>query len=79
MPQLARPVAIGLVVGGSLAASLAAVLRSLSTEIRSVVHLFDPLAYALGVLTIAAACFFASSIPALRAARIDPMRTLRQE
>ena len=79
LSQLARPVAIGLVVGGSLAAALAAVLRSLSTEVSGVVHVFDPLAYAGSVLTIVAACAFAASIPALRAARIDPMRTLRQE
>ena len=79
LSQLARPVAIGLVVGGSLAAALAAVVISISTEIARVVHVFDPLAYAASMLTIVAACALASSVPALRAARIDPMRTLRRE
>ncbi len=81
LSQLARPVALGLVVGGSLAAALAAILMATpaATEIGSIVRLFDPLAYAGGVLTIIAACALAASIPALRAARIDPMRTLRQE
>jgi ABC-type antimicrobial peptide transport system permease subunit len=81
LSQLARPVALGLVVGGSLAAALAVILMATpaATEIGSVVRMFDPLAYAGGVLTIVAACALAASIPALRAARIDPMRTLRQE
>ncbi len=81
LSQLARPVALGLVAGGSLAAALTAILMATpaATEIGGVVRMFDPLAYAGGVLTIVAACALAASIPALRAARIDPMRTLRQE
>ncbi len=81
LSQTARPVAIGLATGGSLAAALAAVLMATpaATEIGSVVHMFDPIAYGGSALTILVACALAASIPALRAARIDPMRTLRQE
>ena len=81
LSQLARPVAIGLVTGTGLAAALATVLMSTpaATGVGTIVHVFDPLAYAGSVLTIVIACALASSIPALRAARIDPMRTLRQE
>ena len=64
----------------SLAArsSLAVIIRAISTEMRSVVHVLDPVAYVVSVLTIVAACALASSIPALRAARLDPMRILRE-
>jgi predicted permease len=81
LSQLARPVTLGLVVGGSLAAALAAVLMAMlgPATLGNIVHVFDPLAYAGSILTIIAACAVAASIPALRAARIDPMRTLRQE
>jgi hypothetical protein len=40
---------------------------------------FAPIAYAASVLVIVAACLLAASIPARRAARLDPMQTLRQE
>ena len=40
---------------------------------------FDPSAYAAGVLIVAAACAGASCVPARRAARIDPMTTLRAD
>jgi predicted permease len=80
LSQLARPVAVGLVTGAGLAAALATVLMATTaTGIGTIVHVFDPLAYAGSLLAIVTACALASSIPALRAARIDPMRTLRQE
>jgi ABC-type antimicrobial peptide transport system permease subunit len=37
------------------------------------------MAYAASVLCIIAACLLAASIPALRAARIDPIATLRED
>ena len=39
----------------------------------------DPVAYVASLLVIVAACLLAAWIPAARAARLDPMRTLRQE
>jgi len=43
------------------------------------VHVTDPVAYAASLLLIVAACPLAAWVPASRAARLDPMRTLRQE
>ena len=40
---------------------------------------FDPVAYVAGALVVVVACLMASSIPALRAARLDPMSTLRAD
>ena len=44
-----------------------------------IVRVLDPVAYAVSLLIIIAACLVAVSIPATRAARLDPTRTLRQE
>ena len=81
LSQSFRPVAIGLSIGGGLAAALAITLLSLpgSGAIGDIVHVLDPVAYVGSVLFIIAACLLAASIPASRAARIDPMQTLRQD
>jgi hypothetical protein len=81
LSQSIRPVAVGLVIGGGSAAGIAALLRAspLAEGIGEVVHVFDPVAYAASLLIIIAACLGAASIPATRAARLDPSRTLRQE
>ena len=42
-------------------------------------HVFDPVAYGASVLCIVVACTLASVIPAMRAARVDPIVVLRQE
>ena len=44
-----------------------------------IVHVLDPVAYAVSLLIIIAACLVAAAIPATRAARLDPTRALRQE
>jgi hypothetical protein len=46
LSQSIRPVGFGVAIGAGLAAALAIVLASLSTEIGAVVRLFDPVAYA---------------------------------
>jgi predicted permease len=81
LSQSLRPVGIGLVAGGGLAAALAIVLTTTAgdTQIRRVIHVFDPVAYAASLLVIVTSCVLAASIPALRAARIDPMATLRKD
>jgi ABC-type antimicrobial peptide transport system permease subunit len=43
------------------------------------VRLFDPAAYAVSLLSIVIACACAALVPALRAARINPVAALRQE
>jgi predicted permease len=81
LAQSFRPVGFGLFIGGGLAAALAIALLSMpgAGAIGEIVHVLDPVAYAGSVLFIVAACLLAASIPASRAARIDPMQTLRQE
>lgn len=79
--QTARPVMFGLVGGAALAASLATLL--LGTEfggvLGQIVHVTDPVAYLGSLIVIIGACLVAAWIPASRASRVDPMKTLRQE
>jgi len=79
--QSLRPVGIGLVGGAGLAAALAILLLALpgASEIGDWVHVLDPAAYGLSVMTIVTSCALAVSVPALRAARIDPIATLRKD
>jgi predicted permease len=81
LAQTTRPVAAGLIAGAGLAAALAtAVLATpVGALISQIVHVADPVAYLASVGVIVAACLLAAWIPAARAARVDPMRTLRQE
>ena len=79
--QLVRPVAIGLTIGGGLSAALAIVLLAIpaAAQITAIVHVGDPVAYAASLSCIVVACACAALVPALRAARVDPWETLRQE
>lgn len=79
--QAARPVLVGLLAGAGLTATLAAALLAtpVGGYIGQIVHLSDPVAYLSSAGIILAACLLAAAIPAARAARIDPMRTLRQD
>jgi ABC-type lipoprotein release transport system permease subunit len=81
LSQLGRPVGFGLLVGGSLAAAFGGVLLATpaAEQIGSIVRLFDPIAYTTSLLLIVTACACAALIPALRAGRIDPVATLRQD
>jgi predicted permease len=81
LSQTLPPVGVGVVAGGSLAMALAIVLRAspFASEVGDIIRVFDPLAYAASVLVIVTSCVLAVSVPALRAARIDPIATLRRE
>jgi predicted permease len=81
LAQTARPVIYGLIAGaGSAAAVAAAVLATpVGAYLSQMVHVTDPVAYASSLLVIVAACLVAAAIPAARAAKLDPMRTLRQD
>jgi predicted permease len=82
LSQSLRPVGVGLVAGGGLAAAVAIVLTAIpddASEIRAWVNVLDPVAYGASVLVIVTACLLAVSVPGLRAARIDPIATLRKD
>jgi predicted permease len=79
--QSVRPVGIGLAAGGGLAAAVAIVLIAtpLAAEIGTTIDVRDPVAYVGSLLVIVIACMLAVSVPALRAARVDPIATLRKD
>jgi predicted permease len=79
--QSTRPVAVGVLAGAALAAVTAIVLLSIPAAemIGTLVHPFDPLAYAASLGVIIATCLAAAFIPARRAARINPSATLRAD
>jgi predicted permease len=81
LAQTARPVIIGLIAGAALAALLATALvaTQAGAYIAAIVRVTDPVAYAGSLIVIVAACLVAAWIPAARAAKVDPMRTLRQD
>ncbi len=81
LSQSIRAVGVGLFIGSGSAAGLAALLRATpaAATIGAIVHVFDPIAYGVSLLIIIAACLVAASIPATRAALLDPTRALRQE
>jgi MacB-like periplasmic core domain len=81
LAQSVRPVAIGLAAGMGLAGAVVIVLISTSAnaEIAGVVDVRDPVAYVASLVIIVISCALAVAVPAFRAARIDPMATLRND
>ena len=81
LSQSVRPVGFGLLAGGALAAGVGILLIAtpIAAQIGEVVLVFDPMAYGASLLFIVTACTVAGLIPAVRAARIQPIVTLRQE
>lgn len=79
LAQVARPVMLGLVTGAALALALATTVLALpvGAVMAPIVHLTDPVAYLASLALILAVCLLAAWIPAARAARVDPLRTLR--
>ena len=62
LSQSIRPVGFGLVIGGGSAAGLAALLLATpaAATIGEIVHVLDPVAYAVSLLIIIAACLVAA-------------------
>ena len=73
--QSMRLAILGTALGGSLAMGMSRVLASSLVMINA----FDRAAYAGGALVVLAACAAAAYFPSRRAARIDPMITLRYD
>jgi len=74
----ARPVAIGLVVGATLSTLLAVGSDRLLASIFPV-RIFDPLAFVVAAIALAAAATLAMFVPARRATGVDPSRILHQD
>jgi putative ABC transport system permease protein len=70
-----RPVVVGIAVGLAGAFALTRVLEGMLFGVTA----SDPLTFAGGVVALSAVAVVASFIPALRAARVDPVTALRQE
>ena len=68
-------VAIGLVVGGILAASAGQVIKGLLFGVSTL----DPIAWALAITAMVVAAALANLVPARRAMRVDPMTALRTD
>src|SRR5437762_4267948 len=68
LSQSIRPVGFGLLIGGGSAAGLAALLLATpaAATIGEIVHVFDPIAYAVSLLIVIAACLVAAAVPAAR-------------
>jgi predicted permease len=80
LAQSVRPVGFGLLVGGGLAAGVAMVLLAITaSEIARTVRVLDPMAYGASLLVIVIACVLGAAVPAWRAARVDPIATLRND
>jgi predicted permease len=73
--EAAALVAIGLVAGTILALALGRLAAAMLYGLRP----SDPLTLAAGVAAMVAIAAIASGLPALRAARVDPMSALREE
>ncbi len=69
------PVAVGAVVGISLAMALTRVMRSLLYEISPA----DPLTFVAVLVSVGTAAWLASFIPSLRSTRVNPTVTMRAE
>ncbi|MGH9383163.1 MAG: ABC transporter permease [Vicinamibacterales bacterium] len=79
--QTLRQVTMGLVAAVALAWALSTVLMltPVAARISNFVNLFDGVAYVGPLLAVVVASLIAAAVPTLRAARIDPAITLRQE
>ena len=77
--QTIKPVGIGLAAGAALALAAGIVLLTTLEPIGTIVKLLDPVSYLAGVLLIVIACALAAWIPTMKAAHIDPMKSLRHE
>jgi putative ABC transport system permease protein len=56
LSQSLRPVSSGLTAGGGLAVAVAIVLTATATELRSWMHMLDPVAYVASLLIIVTSC-----------------------
>jgi ABC-type antimicrobial peptide transport system permease subunit len=77
--QVVTPVSVGLSIGAGLALALGIVLLAFVAPIGEFVRLLDPIAYLGSLSIIVLACLLAAWIPTMRAAHLDPMKSLRHD
>jgi predicted permease len=78
--QMLMPVSVAIVAGGSLVTPLVKMIARWSPfDFASMTRVFDPLTFGASVTFIIAVCVLAAAVPALRAARVDPIETLRND
>ena len=73
--QSLRLAVCDVLIGAALALAASLLLSSLLTMIDA----FDRQAYAMAILCVVVCCLAAAFFPSLRAARVDPVRTLRHD
>jgi ABC-type antimicrobial peptide transport system permease subunit len=66
-------------VGAGLALAAGIIVLSTLEQVGTVVKLLDPVAYIAGLLLIVIACMLAAWVPTMKAAHIDPMKSLRHD
>jgi predicted permease len=77
--QTTKPVVVGLLIGASLALATGIIVLTTLEQVGTIVKLLDPVAYLAGLLLIVTACALAAWVPTMRAAHIDPMKSLRHD
>ena len=75
MKQSLRLSLMGIAIGGVISFGVSRLLSSALVVVKD----FDPVAMASGTAIVLAACLLASVYPSLKAARVDPMTTLRHD
>jgi putative ABC transport system permease protein len=70
-----KPILLGVVIGFAAALALGRVVSSLLYG----VHATDPLTFAMVALLLITVGLLATVVPAYRASRVEPIRTLREE
>jgi putative ABC transport system permease protein len=70
-----KPTAIGMVIGLTGAMLLGRVLAKLVFGVKTI----DPATFAAVSILLMAVALLATAVPAYRATKVDPMRTLRDE
>lgn len=76
--QSVRLAAIGLTIGTALALGVSRIYVS-SFDKGGIMNTFDPIAYCGGLALVFSACLVAAFFPSRKAARIDPITTLRYD
>ncbi len=78
--QMLIPVGVAIVAGASLVTPLVRMIgRWMPRDLGGLTQAFSPLTYGASVAFVIAVCVLAAAVPALRAARVDPIETLRRD